>query len=55
MTNAQIKLTKRFGLDVYEVFIYGVYVTEFLSRNGAQDYINKFELAHQELLNNEII
>ena len=55
MMNTQIKLIKRFGLDVYAVFMYGVYVTEFLSRNGAQDFINKFELAHQELLNNEII
>jgi hypothetical protein len=53
--NAQIKLIKRFGLDVYVVFMYGVYVTEFLSWNGAQDYINRFELAHQDLLSNDII
>ena len=53
--DSQIKKTKKCGLEVFHVYLFGVFFAEFLSINGAVDCINRFELDHQEILNNEII
>jgi nitric oxide reductase activation protein len=35
----QIKTARKFGLEVFQVWISGVYATEFMSEAGAKTYV----------------